>query len=277
MENTNVYRPVPFNFIDLETQANDYLSKVRDEALTIAQAAREEVAKLRETAKRELLEVQSEKSRVAQAKAELDHRLATENATLNETRKRVEEEAKTRGYEDGYKAGFAEGKRNGYKDGELQATIDYDEKIKLEASMQLGARLETLMPAVAAAVEKIQTAQQSFLADWEHVAINVAAKMASKAIMRDLPSMNDIPIDLLREALELGVGSSVLRIKMNPDDLDTLRPQVNMLTESLGSATVAEIIADGRISPGGCVVETSLGVIDQEIESRLERILAELV
>jgi flagellar biosynthesis/type III secretory pathway protein FliH len=133
------------------------------------------------------------------------------------------------------------------------------------------------MPALQSMLAQFETARQSFLQLWEESAINVAAKIASRAISRELPNMLDVPLKLLRESLELGAGSTSVRIRLNPGDYAALHPQMAMLIEEIMGAAQTEIVPDGKISPGGCVLETALGVIDNQIESRLERIEQELV
>lgn len=271
------YRPVPFNFIDLEEKATGYLAHVRSEADHITSTAKAEIAKLREQTRQELARVREEGERIRLAAEELNRRLATEANELEQRRQAVETEARQRGYDEGKQTGYDEGKRTGYADGELQATLDYDERVKREAAILLEGRLETLMPTVEQAVENIRSAQHYFLAHWEHAAIKVAAAMARRVIGQELPAMEEVPLELIREALELGVGSSTLKLRMNPVDHAALLPRVEMLVDRLAGAASTEIVADDRVEPGGCILETSLGTIDQRIESRLERIEAELV
>jgi flagellar biosynthesis/type III secretory pathway protein FliH len=296
------YRPVPFNFVDLEEKASDFLAKTKAEAVKIASDARNEVAKIRKLARQErekaLAEVETARG---QAKSEADalrkqldelhqklqseeenfkkrkEQLETEAVKLKSQLKQNEDTARKNGYEDGKKLGYDEGHSKGYSDGELKATIDYADKVRSEAEIQLGTQLETLLPALQTMIERLETAKQSFLQLWEQSAIKTAMAIAERAISRQLPKMVDVPIKLLREALELGAGSASVRIRLNPDDYEALRPQMDILIREMTKAAETEIIPDIKITSGGCVLETSLGVIDNQIESRLERIEQELV
>ena len=60
------------------------------------------------------------------------------------------------------------------------------------------------------------------------------------------------------------------------DELLPLRQQVEMLVGELSTVTTAEVKADPEITCGGCRVETSFGVIDQQFEAQLKRIEEEL-
>ena len=158
----------------------------------------------------------------------------------------------------------------------MQATIDYTEKIRREAEIQLGTKLETLLPALNTMIERLDVAKQSFLQHWERSALKVAGAIAAKAIDQQLPEMIDVPIRLLREALELGTGSTSLRIRLNDEDYEALKPQIDILVQEMTRSVQTEIVGDTSVSPGGCILETPQGTIDNRIESRLARIEEEL-
>ena len=271
------YRPVAFNFVDLESKAEEYLEKVRTESKKITQQARDEIARLRNEIRNEQEQAKTELEKIRAESEELRKRSADETAALDAKRKEVESDAYKTGFELGKKEGYDTGHKAGYSDGELQASLDYDAKVKREVQIQLAGKMETLLPALHTVVDQICTAQQSFLQLWEQSAIHVASAIANRAISRQLPEMIDVPLYLLREALELAVGCSQMKIRLNPTDYKTLESQIELLVSELSGAAQTEIVSDERIMPGGCVLETSLGTIDQQIESRLERIEMELV
>jgi flagellar assembly protein FliH len=295
------YRPVPFNFVDLEEKASDFLARVKAEAVQVAAEARNEVARIRELARveREKTLAELEQARlnanletetIRNQLSELHKHLQTEEELFKKRKEQLESEtiklkaqlkqdedtARKNGYDAGYQTGYSEGNTKGYADGELQATIDYAEKIRREAEIQLGTQLETLVPALKTMIEQFETAKQSFLQLWEQCVIKVATSIAEQAISRSLPEMIDVPLTLLREVLELGTGSAVVRIRLNTNDYNTLQPQIDVLVREMTKSVQTEIIPDPKISPGGCILETALGTVDNQIETRLERIEQEL-
>ena len=141
---------------------------------------------------------------------------------------------------------------------------------------QLGQQLATLMPALEQAVQEIRHAKQDWLTHWEKSALHVAAAIAGRLVRRQLPRLPDVTLTLLREALELAAGSSELRIQLNPADHQALDPQVRALVKELSGLGAAEVVADPRVSPGGCRVQTRFGTIDQQFEAQLARIEEEL-
>lgn len=141
---------------------------------------------------------------------------------------------------------------------------------------KVGKKLESLLPALAKVVTELQHARLEWLNHWERQAIHTTAAIAGRIVRRQLPQMPEVPLTLVREALELSAGSPHLRIALNPGDFATLRGQVETLVKSLSRAGHAEIVADGQVTLGGCKVETRHGVIDQQFEAQLARIEEEL-
>jgi len=140
----------------------------------------------------------------------------------------------------------------------------------------LDQKMESLLPALQKAVEELVDARQAWLRHWEQTAVHLAAKIAQRIIRRELTQTPQITVDLVREALELAAGSPHLKIALHPDDFDALGEQIDRLIKEIARAAEAEIVPDLTVSLGGCRVETRQGLIDQQIETQLERIIAEL-
>jgi len=295
------YNLIPFNFVDLEDKATKYIAQVQTEAAKIVANARTDVERLRLAAAAEL-ETSTKKIEQTRAKAreeaetirkqldELHHRLQAEETNFQTRKEQLESEAiklkaqlkqnedaaRKTGYDEGKQVGYDEGHSQGYADGEMKAMIDYAENVQREAEIHLGTKLETLLPALTVMIDQLETAKQSFLQYWEQSAVKIVQAIASRVIDRELPGMTDVPLRLLREALELGTGSTSLRIRLNQGDYEALKPQIDLLVHEMVRSAQTEIIGDESVSPGGCILETPQGVIDNQIESRLARIEEEL-
>lgn len=146
------------------------------------------------------------------------------------------------------------------------------EEIEGIVRKQLAEQIVTLQQVV----RDIQHAKQAWLAHWEKSGVHVAAAIAQRLIRREISQKPEITLTLIREALELAVGNSQLRIHMNPTDHQTLGPKVEILIAELAPLGAVELVADPEVGPGGCRVETRFGVIDQQFEAQLARIEEEL-
>lgn len=145
-----------------------------------------------------------------------------------------------------------------------------------ELGVELERQLGTLLPALRQAVERIEQSRQEFLSQWERATVRLATAIAARVIRRELIRQPDIPLALIREALELAAGSTSVRLCLNPADHAALAHQAQRLISEMSQMGGAEIVADPSITAGGCRVETRHGAIDQQIESQLARIEEEL-
>jgi flagellar assembly protein FliH len=300
-QNPIAYNLVPYNFVDLEEKATKYIAQVNAEASRVVAEARNEMEHIRQAATAEweksAAEVEQARSKAREEAEsirkqldELHQRLQTEEENFKTRKEQLESEAiklkaqlkqnedsaRKTGYDEGKTVGYDEGHSKGYADGEMKAMIDYAEKVQRESDIQLGAKLETLLPALTTMIERFDTEKQSFLQYWERSALKVAEAIAVKVINRQLSEDVDIPLRLLRETLELGTGSTSVRIRLNKGDYEALKPQIDLLLQEMTRSIKTEIIGDESVSPGGCILETPQGVIDNQIESRLARIEEEL-
>src|SRR5262249_28756168 len=111
---------------------------------------------------------------------------------------------------------------------------------------------------------------------WQQSALHVAAAIAERIIRRELSQTPEITLELIAEALQLSSGMTDVTVHVSPQDYANIGTQIHRLvnyTERLGSSSIA---VDESISPGGCIVKTKFGQIDQQIESQLKRIEEEL-
>jgi len=169
-----------------------------------------------------------------------------------QSRQRIEEESRQKGYADGQK--------------EVHQLVE----------RKLGEQLSTLLPALAATIQEIQHAKQAWLTHWERTAVRLATSIAERIVRREIDVQPEISLELVRESLELAAGSSTVRVLLNPKDHEALKPQADALIRDMAGLGACELIADPKVTPGGCRVETAFGTIDQQIETQLQRIEQEL-
>jgi len=149
------------------------------------------------------------------------------------------------------------------------------------AEDQLGSKIDEqlalLVPALKEAVQQILDARQSWQRHWEQHALRVAAAIASRVVRRQIDKVPLITLDLMREALQLAQGNERITLRLHPDDRATLGERVEKLIGDLGSLADVRVLDDPSIGRGGCRVDTEFGSIDQQLETQLARITAELL
>ncbi len=262
----------PFAFVELERKTSDFLDKVRAEARRVADETRLELEALRAEVQRAANVERAELERSATELAEARRRLDAETAALDERRRTLEQEAFEEARKAGFEAGFAEGVAAGKEEAAATLAAEIERGVEAKTKAFCDAALEPLRRLTG----EMAGVRSSLLKHWEENAMQIAAAIAYQTIMRDPAIKREVPLDLLREALELAMNCAALKIRMNPRDVGALKEPIRAILEETGNLATAEVVADPKIAVGGCVVESSLGVIDERLESRLERIVAEL-
>ena len=145
-----------------------------------------------------------------------------------------------------------------------------------EVDQMIERQLSAVIPALRQAILDIHQAKQAWLAQWETAGIHLAAEIAKRLIRRELTRQPEIPLILVREALQLAANSGEVRLLLNADDHRALGNQVQLLVREMSGIGETQILADASIPPGGCRVETRFGSIDQTFEAQLARVEEEL-
>jgi len=138
-------------------------------------------------------------------------------------------------------------------------------------------QMKTLTPALQAAVKQVVDAKQDWLRHWERSAVELAVGVAGRLVRGELERRPEISGQWLRESLQLVAGSGDVTVRLNPADQQTLERQVTQLAAVFAPLATVTVLADEAISPGGCRLSTEFGSVDQQLETQLERIKAELI
>jgi flagellar assembly protein FliH len=162
------------------------------------------------------------------------------------------------------------------KQAELDGLKAAQKQMQLKVEAETARRMETVLPAVRAVVAEFRELRHGWLARWEASGVGLATRIAGRIVRREIARSPELPLALIRESLELAVAADGIRLLLNPQDVEHLGRQVEALIAELGAVGKVEIVADARITPGGCRLETTHGSIDQQLETQLKRFEEEL-
>lgn len=163
------------------------------------------------------------------------------------------------------------------KQAEIDGLKAAQKQMQAKVEAETARRMETVLPAVRAAVAEFRESKHGWLSHWEQTGVRLATRIAGRILRRELAHAPELPLVLVRESLELAVAGDGVRLLLNPHDLEFLGRQVESLVAELVPTGKVEIVADARITPGGCRLETTHGSIDQQLETQLKRIEEELI
>ncbi|MGB6242139.1 MAG: flagellar assembly protein FliH [Castellaniella sp.] len=167
------------------------------------------------------------------------------------------EAGRAEGHAQGLAAGRAEGHAQGMESGYTEG---------LAQSQEQAARLNALAQACAAAINDLESEIGQSL-------ISLATRIAEQVLgeqLRDHPGyVLSLVQDVLQSRPEPGAP---LNLRLHPEDLGL----VNTFLQQNPDISSYRLIADERITRGGCIAETALGSVDATLETRWQRIVSVL-
>ncbi|MBI4753445.1 hypothetical protein HY793_03640 [Candidatus Desantisbacteria bacterium] len=250
--------------IRLEFEIQDAENRVQE----LRQNPLKEIEEKREKARKEAegikKEAEEESNRIKQeANAILEEAKESVKKITSETVARGEEQAEDIRHQ-AHEQGFTVGKQEGY---------DAGYKIVQEKFQALLAQIEMVLTEAKKEKERIfQKAQE----DMSEEIVELSILIAKKIIKTETANNRDIIIANIKDALSKMKSQGEITIRVNLVDFQHVE---SMKDELLGIASGLKGIHfhdDPSIEPGGCKIETTLGIIDATISAQMERVEEEL-
>jgi flagellar assembly protein FliH len=171
------------------------------------------------------------------------------------------------------KMGFEAGRQAGLGIAQEEIT----RRVEALANRLVDERLSTVLPALKQASELLASERDRWLAEWETAAVRLSVAIAEKVVRHELAVRPEVGTSIVTGALELVSGAARIAIRMNPADLELFGEYIERASGALASCGEAKFVPDESVSRGGCVIESQHGTIDAQVETQLERIMAELL
>ncbi|MCD6290461.1 MAG: hypothetical protein J7M34_08160 [Anaerolineae bacterium] len=180
-------------------------------------------------------------------------KLAEVDKVLQQAHQRADalaEQARTEGYQAGYEEGYAKG----YAEGMEAAQHSLDQEVaQVRAVAQAAAR-----------------ARQQMLEDLEEEVVSLALAVARKVIGDEAQRSEAVIAQVVQKAIRQLGRRGPYRIRLNPRDAQRLMERWGDRDELDGVEW--ELVPDERITPGGCILESGVAVIDARLEVQFERL-----
>ena len=97
--------------------------------------------------------------------------------------------------------------------------------------------------------------------------VKLATGVARKIVSTELTSQPDTIVQMVRQALTGVRQARRVVIQVPPPHVENLRAQASEL--DLSSTCEIQVMADASLAPGGCRIETELGLVDARLETQL--------
>jgi len=112
--------------------------------------------------------------------------------------------------------------------------------------------------------------RENLKTQWEQSLLHLAIRVAEKIVGEQLRLHPDTIIAIVREALKSVGQERQLTLLVHPDHREMVQTNLDRLQSLVGTSRQIHLVANPDISPGGCVVESELGVIDAKLETQLK-------
>ncbi len=227
---------------EIETEPEeDPIEKLKEESRIILAETEQIVIELLEKARQEA------KSIIGNAQEEADYI----RAQVFEESNKMREEADKQGYAEGLKRAQTE----------------------IEADRQLAMEQAKIM------VEDARRMKSEMLNSVEPDMVRLVLAIARKVVVTDLSIQPQAIVSIVRQAIANLSDPDHVRVYLNPEDMALIIDSINWgdLGEIGNQDIQVEVKEDRRINRGGCMVESSGGIVDAQLNTRLETIEAVLL
>ncbi len=107
--------------------------------------------------------------------------------------------------------------------------------------------------------------------------VRIAVEVARRVVRRELLTDPGMIGRTVQSALEQVAAASHARVRVHPLDAQVLQATIRELLPASDEAASVEIIPDGSIERGGCVIESDRGIVDARLETQFEEMQARLL
>jgi type III secretion protein L len=106
------------------------------------------------------------------------------------------------------------------------------------------------------------------LAGIEQDVLRLSVKIAEKIIGNEIKADPQTLAEIVAKALRNVRRNELVTIRVNPADASTVEGHREKL-DPAGRARFLEVVADPRVTKGGCLIETESGAVDAQLETQL--------
>lgn len=167
-------------------------------------------------------------------------------------------------------------KNQARQEGLLAAQAENQKKIEETAAKLSDQRCRTAIEGCEKTVQKLTEETSHWLSEWRNQTVAIAARIAEKIVRAQLKDNSEVLRVWMEEAIVAMRDERDLRILVNPDDFAVAGRFLQSLSRTVPHAGSVEVIPDPEIKPGGCIVRSKNGQIDQQLETQLQRLVDQL-
>ncbi len=130
----------------------------------------------------------------------------------------------------------------------------------------------TWMQRIDAVIENMRQSFTDEVHKFENVLLDTATMIAEHILEHEISNNPNIVIEQIKKVIRDLEDENIFEVRLNSDDVFILKEIKSKVFSDEEKYKNVKYVSDDRISPGGCVVQTSAGTIDARIARQIERI-----
>ncbi len=144
-----------------------------------------------------------------------------------------------------------------------------------EGRAQCQAKVEAELKRVIQLANEIGRARVAALEEQDKDIVEVALTIAQKILLREVKADQELVVRQVRHTLGLLLNNSLVTLKVNPQDLESLQALHQELKAECAENDHLVIEGDDTVEQGGCLVEQSSLQLDARLQQQLETVAME--
>lgn len=178
---------------------------------------------------------------------------------------RIRQERFETGYREGRAAGLAKGMEEGRQQGHAAA---------LAAQ---AAKIEGLVTALTGAAVQLEASRRKLESETVFDVIRLAVAIARR-VTKQLGSVSpEVAKANVAEALKMVVNASAVTVALHPTQLRVMEEDLPAIRAMFPRLQQVELVGDATLAPGGCRLIAGTGMVDADLDTQLDRIVADLL
>lgn len=154
----------------------------------------------------------------------------------------IENEARERGYADGL------------------------EKGRKEAVNEVNSIMESLK----SGIDSLMRTRKEFFEEAEKEMVDLVALVSSEIVLKKVEEDGEVIKNVIRKAVSEIHSQQKITVRVNSADFANVKNMADSLVSDIDAVEGVEFIEDPKVTQGGCIVETNIGVLDATVENRLK-------
>jgi flagellar assembly protein FliH len=136
-----------------------------------------------------------------------------------------------------------------------------------------GKRGEVMLRRLTETLDELTSLRAQMIHQTEHQMVQLALAVARRVVHREISLDRDLLVAMARVALDRLGESAQVTVRLSPEDFEATAAS----RAAQWTGTTVTVVADSRVSRGGCRVESDLGVMDAGADAQIQEIARALL